>query len=75
MHQRIIYQNPNNTVSFLIPVLDSGLTIQQIAEKDVPAGRPWRIVSATELPQLSSRNRWEWTESGPLNIAENVAEN
>ena len=31
--------------------------------------RPWRIVDADELPPYDFRDRWRWTETGPLEIA------
>lgn len=31
--------------------------------------RPWRIVSADELPPYDTRDRWRWTNDGPLDIA------
>jgi len=68
MHLRIIHPNPDGTVSVLTPITDCGLTIDQIAAKDVPAGVPWRIVSATELPPRDSRSRWRWTDSGPIAV-------
>ena len=35
MNKRIIYQNDNGGVSIIIPA-DCGLTVEQIAAKDVP---------------------------------------
>jgi hypothetical protein len=55
--QRIIY--PNGTgVSVIIPA-DCGLTIEQIAVKDVPPGVPYRIVDTIEIPtDRSQRSLW-----------------
>ena len=41
MDQRIIYQNDEGGVAVIIPA-DCGLTIEQIADKDVPTDRQWR---------------------------------
>jgi len=59
MDQRIIYQNETGGVSLLIPA-DCGLTIEQIAAKDVPTGKPYKIVDVSEIP---SDRQWrnDWT--------------
>lgn len=67
---RIIYGNEDGTVGTLIPAESCGMSVEEIASKDVPAGRPWRIVSASDLPPRDSRQRWRWTDSGPLSVAE-----
>ena len=41
---RIIYPTPEGGVAIIIPAPDCGLTAEQIAAKDVPAGVPFRIV-------------------------------
>ncbi len=41
---KILFQNSEGGVSTVIPVPDCGLTVEQIAFKDVPAGLPFRIV-------------------------------
>jgi hypothetical protein len=59
MTKRIIYQNDNGGVSIVIPTPDCGLTIEQIALKDVPTGKPFKIVDATDIPSdRSQRNSW-----------------
>ena len=49
MEKRIIYQNDTGGVAVLIPA-DCGLTIEEIAAKDVPTGKPYKIVDASEIP-------------------------
>ena len=57
MDQRIIYQNDDGGVAVIIPG-DCGLTIEQIAAKDVPTGKPYKIVDASEIPtDRECRNR------------------
>jgi len=54
---RILFKNDEGGVSVIIPS-DNALaehTIQEIAEKDVPAGKPYKIVSVDDIP--SDRNR------------------
>lgn len=65
----IIYQMETG-VAVVSPAPDCGLTIEQIAQKDVPAGATWRIVGVADLPPYEVRNQWRWTDSGPLAIAQ-----
>ena len=59
MNQRIIYPTDEGGVAVLIPSTDCGLTIEQIAAKDVPAGKPYKIVDVSEIPaDRSQRNLW-----------------
>ena len=59
MTQRIIYNNDDGSVSVIIPAPDCGLTIEQIALKDVPFGKPFKIVSVADLPaDRTQRNAW-----------------
>ncbi len=70
MNDCIIYQTNDGQVAVVIPATDCGMSVQEIAAKDVPAGHSWRIVQATELPPRESRSRWRWTDSGPLTVEE-----
>ena len=57
---RIIYPTPEGGVAIIIPAPDCGLTIEEIAAKDVPAGVPFRIVEADTIPEdRTFRNAWE----------------
>jgi hypothetical protein len=59
INERIIYQTDDGGVAIIIPA-DCGLTVQQIAEKDVPTGKPFKIVDVSEIPSdRSQRNAWE----------------
>ena len=63
MNQRIIYPNDNGGVSILVPAPECGLTIEEIAVKDVPAGKPYKIVDVADIPSdRTFRNAWEYTE-------------
>lgn len=58
MNKHIIYQNDEGGVVVIIPA-ECGLTIQQIAAKDVPTGKPYKIVDASEIPtDRTARNEW-----------------
>ena len=60
MDKRIIYQNDEGGVAVIVPAPDCGLTIEQIAAKDVPARKPYRIVDASEIPEdRSARDMWD----------------
>jgi len=60
MNQRIIYPTDEGGVAVIVPAPESGLTIEQIAAKDVPAGKPYRIVSTDDLPSdRTFRAAWE----------------
>jgi len=60
MDKRIIYKNDDNTISIIVPA-DCGLTIEQIAAKDVPTGKEYHIVNASDIPSdRTFRNAWEW---------------
>jgi hypothetical protein len=62
MNQRIIYPTDDGGVAIIIPA-DCGLTIEQIADKDVPAGKPYKIVDGSDIPtDRTFRNAWEYQE-------------
>jgi hypothetical protein len=50
--KRIIYKNTDNTVSIVIPTDEAlqYMTIEQIANKDVPTGLKYKIVDVSEIP-------------------------
>jgi hypothetical protein len=62
MNQRIIYPNDDGGVSIIVPAPECGLTIEEIAAKDVPAGKPFQIVDVSDIPSdRTFRNAWEYT--------------
>ena len=64
MNQRIIYPNDDGGMSVIVPAAECGLTIEQIAAKDVPpivvrgpensivssTSRPFKIIEASDIP-------------------------
>ena len=63
MNSRIIYPNDEGGVSVIIPAFGCGLTIEEIAAKDVPVGKPYKIVDVSDIPSdRTFRNAWEYTE-------------
>jgi hypothetical protein len=60
MNQRIIYPTDDG-VAIIVPA-DCELTIEQIAAKDVPSGKPYKIVDVADIPSdRTFRNAWEYT--------------
>jgi hypothetical protein len=61
---RIIYPNDDGGVSILIPAPEAlaTMTIEEIAAKDVPAGKPFKIVDVSDIPSdRTFRNAWEYS--------------
>lgn len=64
MSKRIIYQTDDGGVAVIIPAPDCGLTAEQIALKDVPAGKPFKIVDVSDIPtDRSEREGWTVDEA------------
>ena len=62
MTKRIIYPTPDGGVAIIIPAPDCGLTIEQIAAKDVPAGVEYKIVDVADIPEdRTFRGAWEYS--------------
>ena len=58
--KRIIYTNDDGGVAIIVPA-DCGLTIEEIAAKDVPAGKPYQIVDVSDIPtERTFRGAWSW---------------
>ena len=58
MNKRIIYKNTNGSIAIIIPA-DCGLTVEQIAQKDVPTGLKYKIVDVSDIPSdREFRNAW-----------------
>ena len=76
MNQRIIYPTDEGGVSVIIPAPECGLTIEEIAAKDVPpvvdrvngeivssTPRPYKIVDVSDIPSdRLFRNAWSWQD-------------
>jgi hypothetical protein len=60
MNSRILYPTDDGGVAIIIPA-ECGLTIEQIAAKDVPAGKEYKIVDVADIPtDRTFRNAWEY---------------
>jgi len=61
--KRIIYKTEDNGVAIIVPILESGLTIEQIAEKDVPKNTPYIIIDVEDVPaDRTFRDAWEYPQ-------------
>lgn len=64
MNQRIVYKD-NNNLCILIPAPEclKKYSIEQIAQKDVPFGKPYKIVDVNDLPtDRTFRAAWDIDE-------------
>lgn len=61
MEKRIIYTDGDGHVLIIIPSHEAvgRFGIKAIAKKDVPSGRPYKIVDADTIPvERAARNAW-----------------
>jgi hypothetical protein len=64
MTQLIIYPQDDNTVAVVYP--SGELAIEEVARKDVPAGKPYKIVDVADIPSdRTFRGAWEADFSSP----------
>ena len=64
MNKRIIYQNDDGGVAIIIPTPEylAEHTIEELAAKDVPSGKLYKIVDVADIPtDRTFRNAWEYT--------------
>jgi len=65
--QRLIYPTDEGGVAVIIPapewLAEEGNTLEALAAKDVPPGKPWKIVNVADIPaDRIFRAAWEWAE-------------
>lgn len=65
MDQVVIYLQDNGVPAVLSPTPEClrSYTIMEIAVKDVPAGKPFKIIERSELPLDVPQEAWEINES------------
>ena len=69
--KRIIFKNGDG-VSIVCPSLHWNGTIDELAKKDVPTGKKYKIVDESDIPSdRTFRNAWEVDES---NLTDGVGE-
>jgi hypothetical protein len=65
MDKRIIYPTDDGGVAIIIPTPEylKTHTIEELAAKDVPAGKPYQIVDVSDIPSdRTFRDAWEYSE-------------
>ena len=61
---KIIYQNSEGGIAVIIPTGE--LPVEEVAQKDVPAGTPYLIVTTDDVPSdRTFREAWEADFSNP----------
>lgn len=66
MARAIVYPRKDGGVCVVIPVAGCGLTLEEIAAKDVPAGVPFVYVEASQIPEdRYFRDAWVADFSSP----------
>jgi len=63
MNQRIIYPTDDGGVAVLVPSPEylQDHTIEELAAKDVPVGKPYKIVDVSDIPtDRTFRDAWEY---------------
>jgi len=65
MSKVIIFKDDQGRVVELFPTPDilQTRTVEEVAQKDVPSGKPYKIVDISDLPSDDFRNAWEVDES------------
>ena len=65
MNQRIIYPTDDGGVAVIVPAPEylETHTIEELAAKDVPEGKPYQIVDVADIPtDRTFRNAWTYEE-------------
>lgn len=65
MSKRIIYPTDDGGVAVIVPSPEylADHTIEELAAKDVPAGKAYQIIDEVDVPSdRTFRNAWEYAE-------------
>ena len=66
MTQMIIYKSEAGNAMLIIPAPNCGVSIEEITRKDVPAGLPYHIVDASQVPEDQTfYSAWEADFTNP----------
>jgi hypothetical protein len=63
MDQFIIYPNDEGGVALIMPTGE--LALAEVARKDVPAGKPYKIIARTDFADFDFFDAWEADFSTP----------
>ena len=62
--KRIIYKSSDSSVRIIIPADNIDMTVEEIAQKDVPTGLKYKIVDVSEISSdRTFRNAWDINEA------------
>ena len=62
--KRIIYKSSNGSVRIIVPADNVNMTVEEIAQKDVPTGVKYKIVNKLEVSSdRTFRNAWDINEA------------
>ena len=64
MTNLIIYPTDDGGINVIFPC-ECGLTVAEIARKDVPANKPYLLISPSDLPAPQYRSAWTADFSEP----------
>ena len=57
--KRIIYKQDDGIAAIIVPATNCDLTVEQIAKKDVPTGKKYKIVDDSDIPANKNfRDAW-----------------
>ena len=60
MSKIIVYETENKNIAIVVATDECGLTIEQVAAKDVPTGKAFTIIDAKDAPSSREhREAWE----------------
>jgi hypothetical protein len=63
MSKVIIWMQDNGVLAVTHPADNCGLTIEEIAKKDLPSGKKYKIIEVEDLPEWNEfRDAWEIDE-------------
>ena len=64
MTKFIVFKEDDGSISIIKPIEGCGLTLGEIAAKDVPSGKKYKIIEATDVPtDRYFRSAWDMDES------------
>ena len=63
MDQFIIYSNDEGGVALVVPTGE--LTVAEVARKDVPVGKPYRLINRSDFADFDFFDAWEADFSNP----------
>ena len=62
--KRIIYKQDDGRVAVIVPAKNEARTVEEIAKKDVPTGKKYKIVPVSDISSdRSFRNAWTVDEA------------